>query len=85
MRANENVELSAIHALFVREHNQIASAIAANSQGLSDEKIFQRARRIVVAELQAITYNEFLPALLGPNALRPYTGYDPTVNAGDSE
>jgi Animal haem peroxidase/Glucodextranase, domain B len=82
VRANENVELSAIHTLFVREHNQLASAIAASSHGLNDEQIFQRARRIVVAELQVITYNEFLPALLGPNALRPYNGYDPTVNSG---
>ena len=84
IRANENVELSAIQALFVREHNQIATAIAASSHGLNDEKIFQRARRIVVAELQVITYNEFLPALLGPNALSAYHGYDPKVNAGIS-
>lgn len=82
VRANENVELSAIHTLFVREHNQIAGAIAAANHWLNDEQIFQRTRRIVVAELQAITYNEFLPALLGPNALRPYSGYDPNVNSG---
>ena len=82
VRANENVELSAIQALFVREHNQIANAIAASSHGLNDEQIFQRARRIVVAELQVVTYNEFLPALLGPNALRPYAGYNPNVNSG---
>jgi len=82
VRANENVELTAIHALFVREHNQIASAIAAANPSLNDEQIFQLARRIVVAELQVITYNEFLPALLGPNTLRPYFGYNPDVNPG---
>jgi len=32
--------------------------------------------------VQAVTYREFLPALLGPNALRRYTGYNPNVNAG---
>ena len=26
--------------------------------------------------------NEFLPVLLGPNALAPYRGYNPDVNAG---
>jgi len=82
VRANENVELSAIQALFVREHNQIAAAIAAANHSLSDEQIFQMARRIVAGELQVITYNEFLPALLGSNSLRPYSGYDPNVNAG---
>jgi len=82
VRANENVELSAIHALFVREHNQIAAAIAAANHSLSDEQIFQMTRRIVAGEIQAITYNEFLPALLGSNALRSYSGYDADVNAG---
>src|SRR5215475_12763065 len=42
------------------------------------------ARRIVAGELQVITYNEFLPALLGPSPLRPYTGYKDDVNSGIS-
>ena len=37
---------------------------------------------MVIAEMQAITYNELLPALLGPSALRPYRGYNPNVNPG---
>jgi hypothetical protein len=82
VRSNENIELSAIQALFVREHNQIAAAIAAANHSLTDEQIFQMTRRIVAGELQVITYNEFLPALLGPNALRPYTGYKDAVNSG---
>jgi len=82
VRSNENVELTAIHALFVREHNQIAAAIAAANHSLTDEKIFQMTRRIVAGELQVITYREFLPALLGPNALRPYAGYKDDVNSG---
>ena len=81
VRANENVELSAIHTLFVREHNQLATAIAAANPGLTDEQVFQNTRRIVVAELQVITYKEFLPALLGDKALRPYEGYKPNVNS----
>jgi hypothetical protein len=82
VRANENVELSAIHTLFLREHNQIASAIAAANPSFTDEQVFQNARRIVVGELQVITYREFLPALLGSKALRPYDGYKPDVNPG---
>ena len=82
VRANENVELSAIHTLFVREHNLLAAGIAAATPGLTDEQIFQAARKIVVAELQAITYREFLPALLGRGAIRPYEGYKPEVNPG---
>ena len=38
--------------------------------------MYQGARAIVIGEIQSITYNEFLPALLGNNALTPYRGYN---------
>ena len=82
VRANENVELTSMHTLFIREHNRWAARIAANNPGLSDEQIYQRARAIVGAEIQVITYKEFLPALLGPNALKSYQGYNSNVNPG---
>ena len=82
VRANEHVALTAMHTLFMREHNRLADEIVANEPGLSGEEIYQRARLIVGAEMQVITYKEFLPLLLGPGALSPYTGYDPSVNAG---
>src|SRR5262245_26526291 len=81
VRANENVELSAVHALWVREHNLIAQTIAKLTPSLDDETIYQWARQLVGAELQVITYHEFLPALLGSGALRPYRGYNPMANA----
>lgn len=80
VRANENIELLAMQTLFMREHNRIADQIAKAHPGMSDEAIYQQARKTVIAELQAITFNEFLPALLGPNAIKPYTGYNPNVN-----
>ena len=82
VRANENIELLAMQTVFMREHNRIADQIAKAHPGMSDEAIYQQARRTVIAELQAITFNEFLPALLGPNAIKPYTGYKPNVNPG---
>lgn len=82
VRANENPELASIQTLFVREHNQLAAAISAANPRLTDEQVYQRARRIVIAEIQVVTYREFLPALLGPSPLRRYTGYNPDVNAG---
>lgn len=80
VRANENVELTSMHALFVREHNWWADQIARQNPGLGDEEIYQQARAIVIAEIQSITFNEFLPALLGPSAIGAYQGYDPTVD-----
>ena len=82
VRADENIELTSLQTLFVREHNRIAAALAAKNPTLTDEQLYQLDRRQVIAEIQAITYNEFLPALLGRNALDRYSGYDPTVNPG---
>lgn len=80
IRANENVALSSMHTIFVREHNRIATELAEQNPDLTDEELYQQARSIVAAELQVITYNEFLPALLGSDALSQYTGYDSSVN-----
>lgn len=80
VRANENAALTAMHTIWVREHNHVASRIASENPELGDEEIYQRARQFVASELQAITFNEFLPALLGDNAIADYTGYDPSVN-----
>lgn len=82
VRANEQVGLTAVHTLFVREHNRLADQISAASPGLSDEEIYQRARKLVGAEIQSITYREFLPALLGGYAPSITSTYDPNVNAG---
>lgn len=82
IRANENIELISMQTLFVREHNRLADQIAKANPALSDEAIYQQARRLVIAELQVITYKEFLPTLLGDGAIRPYNGYKPNVNPG---
>lgn len=84
VRANENAALISMHTLWVREHNRIAEIIAATHTDLPldpiarDEEIYQRARKIVGAEIQKVTYDEFLPAL--GVTLDPYAGYDATVN-----
>jgi hypothetical protein len=84
VRANEQVALTAMHTLFVREHNLWADLFRFLDPGLDDDEIYELARAMVAAEMQAITYREFLPVLLGPNALSPYGGYQPGVDAGVS-
>ena len=81
-RANEQVGLTSMHTLFVREHNYWSEVIGRSNPGLSGDQIYEAARMIVAAEMQAITYNEFLPLLLGPRAIPRYRGYADQVDAG---
>ena len=78
IRANENIALTAVNTLFVREHNRIAEEILNDNPELSDEEIFQMARKINTAIIQSITYNEFIPSL--GIELEPYNTYDKSVN-----
>lgn len=80
IRANEQIGLTAMHTLWVREHNYHADLIRAENPGFTGDQVFEHARAIVGAEMQAITYNEFLPLLLGPDAIHPYQGYQQGIN-----
>jgi hypothetical protein len=82
VRANEQAGLTAMHTLWMREHNFWANRIRRLAPDASGDEIYEAARILVTAEMQIITYREFLPVLLGQNALRPYQGYDPHVDAG---
>lgn len=84
IRANEQCGLTVMHTLFVREHNRLVEEMTLAEPGLPGEEYYQRARAIVGAQMQVITYKEFLPTLLGEAAIAPYAGYDPTVHPGIS-
>jgi len=87
IRVNEQLGLLAIHTLWVREHNRRAGQLQQAFPTATDEQLYQMARKIVIAEIQAITYKEFLPILIGTAApdLAAYTGFDPNVNPGTSQ
>jgi hypothetical protein len=80
VRGNENVELTALQTLFLRNHNLIASELQKEHPDWTDEQLYQEARKINIAQYQSIIYNQYLPDLLGPTALPQYTGYDPNVD-----
>lgn len=76
VRANEQVGLTSMHTLFVREHNRICDQL--KGQGYTnDEQMYQIARKWVGAYVQSITYREFLPAL--GIRVHKYNGYNPNV------
>ena len=72
-RANENPLLIAMHTIFVREHNRLCDDYKQKNPFASDEEVYQYARRMNIAYLQHITYEEWLPAM--GVELPSYTGY----------
>ncbi len=76
IRAAEHPGIAGLHTIFVREHNRICDQLI--KQGLKDDElIYQMARKEVGAIIQAITYQEFLPAM--GVVLDNYSGYKPNI------
>jgi peroxidase len=78
-RTSENLGLSGIHALFIREHNRIAQQLALINSAWNDETLFQETRRIVAAIMQHIVFNQYLPATIGFDNSVAF-GLTPTTN-----
>lgn len=55
---------NALYSAILREHNRVAQNLAQLNRHWTDETLFLESKRIVAAEIQHITYNEFLPTIL---------------------
>ncbi|KAG1666085.1 Chorion peroxidase [Nymphon striatum] len=72
IRSNENPGLAIHHTIFVRQHNKIAEKMAHMKPDWDDEKLYQETRKIMIAYLQNIVYDEYLPIALGPNLMKEF-------------
>ena len=76
IRANEQPGLTALHVLFMKEHNRICDELIAN--GMTDDEFnYFFARKKVAGLLQSIIYGEMLPAL-GIQGIN--TSYDANIS-----
>ncbi len=83
-RVNEQLGLTMMHTIWLREHNRIARELMRINPCWKDERIYQETRKILGALVQIISYKEFLPLVFGPhfNTYVPrYRGYNPFVDA----
>ena len=51
-RSNEHTGLTAYHIVWLREHNRLAGELAYLNPHWQDERLYQEARRILIAEMQ---------------------------------
>ena len=77
VRVNENVALTIMHTIWVREHNRIVKELTDINPCWNDEKLYQEGRKIVGSIMQVITYKEFLPLLFGEEAFNKIIGSYP--------
>ncbi|XP_037076443.1 dual oxidase 1-like [Pollicipes pollicipes] len=78
-RGNENPFLLTFGVLWMRWHNHLADYIATQHTDWSGDRVFNEARKWVIATHQHIVVNEWLPRWLG-EPLEEYEGYDDSVN-----
>ncbi|XP_043246225.1 peroxidase-like [Amphibalanus amphitrite] len=85
-RVNEQLVLATIQTYFVRDHNRIATELSLINPHWDDQTLYQETKMIMAALCQHITYNEFLPMVLGREVMERESlilgkgyKYDPTL------
>uniref|UniRef100_A0A3Q3JX08 Myeloid-specific peroxidase n=1 Tax=Monopterus albus TaxID=43700 RepID=A0A3Q3JX08_MONAL len=83
-RVDENIALTSLHTLFVREHNRLARALKRINPQWDSETLYQEARKIMGAYTQLFVFRDYLPHIVGEEAMRKqlgrYPGYDANVD-----
>nr|XP_023993453.1 LOW QUALITY PROTEIN: lactoperoxidase-like [Salvelinus alpinus] len=83
-RANEHLGMIALHTLFLREHHRLVRELHLLNPHWSPDTLYQEARKIMGAVHQILTWEHYLPRVLGetPTSLLmpPYKGYDPEID-----
>lgn len=64
-RCNDGGPTAPLYSALLSEHNRIAGELYSLNPFWEDNALFLESRRALAAVIQHITYNEFLPVLLG--------------------
>ncbi|VDL70130.1 unnamed protein product [Nippostrongylus brasiliensis] len=74
---------SVLRTIFESHHNILAGQLKKLNPHWDDEQLYQEARRIVVAQIQIITVREYLPLLIGREAMAKFEIVDDPKNFAD--
>ncbi|XP_052079366.1 peroxidase-like protein [Mytilus californianus] len=81
-RVSESPMLSVQHSVWLREHNRIATELHILNPHWNHDTVFQEARKIIIAMLQHITFNDFLPLILGRATMNKFKLFSRDVDDG---
>ncbi|ELR16527.1 protein kinase domain containing protein [Acanthamoeba castellanii str. Neff] len=85
LRTNKTPDLIALTEVFGLEHNRLCDEFEAAHPEWTQDRLFEEARKWIIAFMQKITTREWLAADMGVPLNSTYygqVGYDPTVDAG---
>lgn len=66
-RCNQHPNMAVQTISLLRLHNTLCDELVKINPSWDDERLYQEARKIVIGMYQHITYNEYLPEILGEN------------------
>ncbi|XP_017767878.1 PREDICTED: dual oxidase-like [Nicrophorus vespilloides] len=79
-RGNENTFLLTFGILWFRWHNYLAKSIRGLHRDWPSEKVFNEARKWVIATQQHIIMDEWLPSWIDPSHIPAYRSYDASID-----
>jgi len=69
---NEFSGITTQHAVWMRQHNYIEYMLHKLNPHWDGERLYQETRRLIIALWQYGVFNEYLPVILGPTAMRNF-------------
>ncbi|KAM4635543.1 eosinophil peroxidase isoform 2-T2 [Polymixia lowei] len=81
VRVDENIALTSLHTLFLREHNRLARELRRLNPQWDNERLYQEARKIMGAYTQVFVFRDYLPHIVGDYVMRRQLGRYPGYNA----